>query len=69
MNILNFTKEEQDDVMSIVAGVLHFGNIKFKEEKQATSDPVASITNPDGIGHAASLWGGMYFTFMAILPS
>ena len=47
MNILRFSPEEQSDILRIVAGVLHFGNVKFKEEKVANAEDGSVIINPE----------------------
>lgn len=57
MNILKFSKQEQDEVLQIVAGVLHFGNVKFHEVKQAMSEDACAVSSPDTLAHAAKLWG------------
>jgi len=44
-------------VFKIVAGVLHFGNVKFRVEKKANEDEGSSISNPELITHAAKMWG------------
>eukprot|EP01039_Chlorochromonas_danica_P007189 gene7189-7956_t len=57
MSILKFSNDVQLEVFKIVAGVLHFGNLKFVVEKRETSEDACSITNPEVIAHASSLWG------------
>lgn len=57
MNILKFTPEEQEAVMSLVAGVLHFGNVKFNVQKKAMEEDGCVIANPDQLDHACKLWG------------
>eukprot|EP01038_Epipyxis_sp_PR26KG_P006281 gene6281-8649_t len=57
MDILRFTTEEKSTILSIVAGVLHFGNLKFKVEKNSTGDDSSSIVNTDVLSHASKLWG------------
>jgi myosin heavy subunit len=57
MSILKFTPEVQNEVFRIVAGVLHFGNVKFAIEKRSTSEDACSVVNSDVISHASSLWG------------
>ena len=46
MNILRFTPEEYSFILKVVAGVLHFGNVKFKVEKIANAEDGATISNP-----------------------
>eukprot|EP01034_Spumella_vulgaris_P026744 gene26744-33370_t len=57
MNILKFSPEEQHSVFKIVAGVLHFGNVKFKVEKRSTEEDACSVVNTDVLAHGASMWG------------
>lgn len=57
MNVLKFTADEQDTILSTVAGVLHFGNVKFLEEKRAMEEDGCTISNPDVVAHASALWG------------
>ena len=57
MRILNFTVEDQTCVFETVAGVLHFGNVRFKAEKRPNQEDVASISNMEQIEHACKLWG------------
>jgi myosin heavy subunit len=57
MNILQFSAEEIETILKIVAGVLHFGNLKFKAEKIANAEDGASVVNPDVLTLASSLWG------------
>lgn len=57
MNVLKFPAEEQDTILSTVAGVLHFGNVKFLEEKRAMEEDGCTIANPEVVQHACSLWG------------
>ncbi|RYG69767.1 hypothetical protein EON64_01905 [archaeon] len=56
MSILKFTPDIQLEVFRIVAGVLHFGNVKFAVEKRANAEDACSIVNPEVIAHASSLW-------------
>ena len=57
LNILHFSKTEQADVFKIVAGVLHFGNIKFGVNKNSTGDDGSVVTNKDSLTTACRLWG------------
>ena len=57
MSILNFSEEEKNETLRIVAGVLHFGNIKFAAEKRANEEDAAMISNADVVDCAAQLWG------------
>ncbi len=43
--------------MSLVAGVLHFGNVKFNVEKKAMEEDGCVIANTDSLEHACKLWG------------
>lgn len=56
LNILRFSADEKREMFKIVAGVLHFGNVKFKLEKKATEEDAAYIANPDVVLHASSMW-------------
>ena len=53
MRVLQFTAEEKMSVYKIVAGVLHFGNLVFKEK----GDDASEISNPGAADHAAKMWG------------
>lgn len=57
MNILKFSASEKHVVFQLVAGVLHFGNVKFKVDKKDTAEDGSSVMNPDVLAHAATLWG------------
>ena len=57
MDILRFGDTLKKDVFKVVAGVLYFGNVKFKVEKKDTGDDGSSVANPSDLAHAASLWG------------
>jgi myosin-5 len=57
MSILRFSPAEKNEVFKIVAGVLHFGNVKFRVEKKATEEDGSSISNPELVTHAANMWG------------
>lgn len=56
MDILRFSTEEKREVFRIVAGVLYFGNLKYKVEKQANAEDGCSIINQDTLAHACKLW-------------
>ena len=45
MDILRFSDMEKNEVFNIVAGVLHFGNLKFKVEKKAMEEDGSSVSN------------------------
>jgi myosin heavy subunit len=53
MNILKFSAEEKHTVLRLVAGVLHFGNVKFKVDKKDTAEDGSSVSNPEVLAHAA----------------
>ena len=57
MSVLKFSPEEMQSVFTMVAGVLHFGNLKFKVVKNTTTEDAAEIVNTDTLAHACSLWG------------
>lgn len=52
MEIMGFTPEERESILSVVAGVLHLGNIKFGEEKER-----AFLTDKTALQRAAKLLG------------
>ena len=56
MNILQFSTEERNTILKIVAGVLHFGNVKFDVEHNANAEDGSCITNMDVLKTAAALW-------------
>jgi myosin heavy subunit len=56
MDILQFSADEKHTVFKIVAGVLHFGNIKFKVDKKSTGDDGSLISNRDVLEHACKMW-------------
>jgi myosin heavy subunit len=56
LNILQFTPEEKHAIFRIVAGVLHFGNVKFKVEQRANQEDSCSISNVEVLTHASSMW-------------
>jgi len=57
LSILHFTEEMQHEVFRIVAGVLHFGNVKFRVQKIDNAEDGAAVSNPEVLAHAAGLWG------------
>ena len=57
MRILNFNVEDQLRVFETVAGVLHFGNVRFKVVKRANQEDSADVANMEVLEHAARLWG------------
>ena len=57
MNILNFSPDEQNTILRIVAGVLHFGNTQFRAVTKSTGDDGAEFVNPEVVGIACELWG------------
>lgn len=57
MNILKFPPDIQHEVFKIVAGVLHFGNVKFKVEKRSNEEDGSSVVNPEVLAHASAMWG------------
>jgi myosin heavy subunit len=56
MEILKFTAEQKSSVFSVVAGVLYFGNVKFKLESRSTAEDAAVISTPEVLQHAVTLW-------------
>ena len=57
MDILRFSQDEKDEMFRIIAGVLHFGNVKFKLVENATAEDASAIANMDVFEHACTLWG------------
>lgn len=57
MNILQFTPEEKKCLFKIIAGILHFGNVKFLVEYRANLDNSCTVANVDVLRTASSLWG------------
>ncbi len=53
MRVLHFTDSEKSETYQIVAGVLHFGNIKFV----AKGDDSCEIANEDDLAHGAAMFG------------
>jgi myosin X len=45
--ILRFTEEDRREIYRLVAGVLHFGNVKFRVEKNSTGDDGSSIVDAE----------------------
>jgi len=54
MRVLNFPDEDKQGTFKIVAGVLHFGNVKFSEGK---SEESCVIANEEVVDHAAAMFG------------
>jgi myosin heavy subunit len=57
MNILQFSAEDKASMLKIVAGVLHFDNVKFKVEQRANQEDSCSVANIEVLQHASNLWG------------
>ena len=53
MNILKFSEVEKHAVFKLVAGVLHFGNLKFKVDKKDMDEDGSLVVNPDVLSHAS----------------
>lgn len=53
MNVINFSEQEQWDVMQLVAAILHLGNIPFGEDAKGN----AGIADEGPLGIAAGLLG------------
>jgi len=58
MNTVGFISADQDEVFSIIAGVLHIGNTEFKEDgsfaklsSNATIKHAARVSNPQIFGY------------------
>lgn len=50
MKVIGLTDEEIDSISSVIAAILHLGNVQFKGEK-------AEITTPDSLNKASQLLG------------
>eukprot|EP01125_Pyxidicula_operculata_P021063 TRINITY_DN7981_c0_g1_i1.p1 TRINITY_DN7981_c0_g1~~TRINITY_DN7981_c0_g1_i1.p1 ORF type:complete len:1056 (-),score=257.32 TRINITY_DN7981_c0_g1_i1:84-3071(-) len=50
MKVLNFSDDEQNEMFSILAAILHLGNLNYIEENENSS-----VTNPDLINNIAQL--------------
>lgn len=57
MSILKFSSDDLNELFRIVAGVLHFGNLKVKTINNNTSDDASVISNTEVLQHACKLWG------------
>lgn len=64
MSILKFSSDDLDEVFRIVAGVLHFGNLKFKTISNSTTDDASVISNTEVLQHSCNLWGIENYTLM-----
>jgi myosin heavy subunit len=56
MNILKFSEEQKKGIFTIVAGVLHFGNVVMKSIERDNVNG-SEIENPDVLATACQLWG------------
>jgi myosin-7 len=56
MDILRFSEIEKNEVFDIVAGVLHFGNVKFAPEKKSGQDDGSTVVNMEVLNLASKLW-------------
>jgi myosin-7 len=56
MDILRFSEAEKNEVFDIVAGVLHFGNVKFAPEKKSGQDDGSTVVNMEVLNLASRLW-------------
>ncbi|XP_017477184.1 PREDICTED: myosin-IB isoform X2 [Rhagoletis zephyria] len=52
MSVIDFTDSEQKDIFSIIASVLHLGNVTFNE-----AEGVAKVSKPDAVAAVAQLLG------------
>ena len=66
--IMGFSAEEISDVCKIVAGVLHFGNVKFKAIDHH-GDEGSAIDNIDSMNTGAELWGVSAESMQRVLTS
>ena len=57
MKILNMTQQQIDDVMQVLAGILHLGNIEFEIDERPTQEDGSKISNRDMLELAAQQFG------------
>jgi myosin heavy subunit len=57
LTVVHFSDDEKETILRIVAGVLHFGNVKFSAEKRANEEDAAVISNREAVEFASKLWG------------
>lgn len=57
MDVLSFSKEDQNSMIKILAGIMLLGNIEF-EPVDPDDEPVQyCVSNPDILGKACALMG------------
>jgi myosin heavy subunit len=58
MNILKFSPTEVNDVLKIVAGVLHFSNVKFKDVKRSNDNDGSEVqpATKEYLKNACEIW-------------
>lgn len=52
MDVLKFNPQERQELYSIVAAILHLGNVNFTADGEGSK-----VANPDSLGIAANLLG------------
>lgn len=57
MDTLLFSQTTKDTIWSVLAAVLHLGNISFTEKRNPDVDEVAKVANRDVLAFAANLVG------------
>ncbi|CAN0359677.1 unnamed protein product [Ectocarpus sp. 6 AP-2014] len=57
MDTLLFTQDTKDTIWSILAAVLHLGNVAFTDKRNPDVDEVAKVANKQTLAFAASLVG------------
>ena len=57
MDTLLFSKETKDTIWSVLAAVLHLGNVRFTDRRNPDVDDPAKVVNADVLNFAARLVG------------
>lgn len=57
MDTLLFSQHVKETIWSVLAAVLHLGNIQFTDKRNPDVDEVAKVTNKDVLAFAAQLVG------------
>lgn len=57
MDTLLFSQHDKETIWSVLAAVLHLGNIQFTDKRNPDVDEVAKVANKDVLAFAAQLVG------------
>lgn len=57
MDTLLFSQQTKDTIWSVLAAVLHLGNISFTDKRNPDVDEVSKVANKDVLAFAANLVG------------